>query len=71
MFAVRGSNKPVRGYNGAIVDELCSSGERGDVPRHIHNKNMLSVCWGCWFVGVCGVGCFGWDRALGPSVSLG
>ena len=57
MFAVRGSNKPVRGYHGPIVDELVSSRERGYVPRHVLYKNMLSVGWVCWFVGVCGVGC--------------
>ena len=71
MFAVRGYNKPVRGYNGAIVDELCSSRERGYVPRHMHNKNMLSVCWGCWFVGVCVVGFLvGTVPWVPPSVSV-
>ena len=55
-------------------DPGCDSDEergtlRGYVPRHMPVSNMLCVCWGFWFGGVCVVLC--WDRALGPSVSLG
>jgi len=56
MFGVRGHNEPVRGYHGPIVDELVRPEQRGYVPRHMPNKNMLSVCWVCWFVGVRVVG---------------
>ena len=41
----------------------------GHVPRHMTYKNVISVRWVFWFVGVCVVWC--WDRALGPSVSFG
>ena len=57
MFVVRGYNKPVRPYNGPIVDELVRPEPRGYVPRHMLYKNMLLVGWVFWFVGVCGVGC--------------
>ena len=52
--------------------------KRGDVPRHSLYISCLLVFWGCWFRGLCCVGCcvlvvFVVLRSLGfpPPVSVG